>query len=745
MKKFDWNKINTICLTEEELIILSQCHKAIFTDILGIAGTYLQFGFERSTKNYLVVPLGILLPDMEHYLDMDLARKVAEMGSNPLASNQPLEWPCPLDVFINALVTGIHCPLSNQKLHKVCSIDESTTPLSPFPDPRYASFAEYFESKYNFRFSDLQQPALKCKRVSSGESRLRLLTSRFKSTQGEDVDRKTTRDDVVLFPECCSLYPLPANFWMLVRCLPSILWRVECTALVDVFRSTVASKTRIGFSSEGRECTTCTTLRGYQDYGFGDLKTQCFSTSSRGEEDAYILNSPTSTLRGPDNALLLQALTPKGASDSINLERLETLGDSFLKLATSVYLFCDLPQHTHEGNLSMARSRRVGNLNLYLLAKGKHIPGKVFSKGFEPKQMWIPPCTYFDTSDLSQATPEEMPPQDSKQCHYQYHKVTDKGVADCVESLLGAYLVSGGIESCLRFMKWMGIKINKKAQPQIAAMTSDDECMFQTSLSSSPSTPPKTKRPKTQNTPSFTPSDSVPLVIRASSAIFANHFGSPPSALFDPCKQKEVERLLKVSMGSLQPQLIQGVINWTFTDTSFLLQALTHASYTRNRVTDCYQRLEFLGDAVLDYLVTCYIYQTFPNFGPGEISGMRSALVNNNTFAELAVNLKLHKALLHNSPALFRQIPTYVEALNDKKAADRQAQEEEEEEEEGLGASVTVGTIKVSDDCTQYKQKGYFNLDTGHAVVNDLYTYYSYHDKTRNRRTQLHLRDIYPS
>lgn len=38
---------------------------------------------------------------------------------------------------------------------------------------------------------------------------------------------------------------------------------------------------------------------------------------------------------------------------------------------------------------------------------------------------------------------------------------------------------------------------------------------------------------------------------------------------------------------------------YKFRDRSFLLQAITHASYTSNRITDCYQRLEFLGDAVL--------------------------------------------------------------------------------------------------------------------------------------------------
>jgi dsRNA-specific ribonuclease len=44
---------------------------------------------------------------------------------------------------------------------------------------------------------------------------------------------------------------------------------------------------------------------------------------------------------------------------------------------------------------------------------------------------------------------------------------------------------------------------------------------------------------------------------------------------------------------------LEGRLCYKFRDRSFLLQAVTHASYSSNRVTDCYQRLEFLGDAVL--------------------------------------------------------------------------------------------------------------------------------------------------
>ena len=58
----------------------------------------------------------------------------------------------------------------------------------------------------------------------------------------------------------------------------------------------------------------------------------------------------------------------------------------------------------------------------------------------------------------------------------------------------------------------------------------------------------------------------------------------------------------------MRAERVEEILGYSFKEKSFLLQALTHASYTCNELTESYERLEFLGDAVLDYLVTCYIY-----------------------------------------------------------------------------------------------------------------------------------------
>jgi dsRNA-specific ribonuclease len=66
---------------------------------------------------------------------------------------------------------------------------------------------------------------------------------------------------------------------------------------------------------------------------------------------------------GPSPSVVLQALTMSNANDGINLERLETIGDSFLKYAITTYLYCTY-DNIHEGKLSHLRSKQVRSVTL---------------------------------------------------------------------------------------------------------------------------------------------------------------------------------------------------------------------------------------------------------------------------------------------------------------------------------------------------------------------------------------------
>lgn len=72
------------------------------------------------------------------------------------------------------------------------------------------------------------------------------------------------------------------------------------------------------------------------------------------------------------------------------------------------------------------------------------------------------------------------------------------------------------------------------------------------------------------------------------------------------------------------------------------------------------QRLEFLGDAVLDLIITTDIYKHHRDIDPGELTDLRSASISNEKFAEAAAKHHLHQYLQHGSGVLLQKIEEYV-------------------------------------------------------------------------------------
>ncbi|CAF4395857.1 unnamed protein product, partial [Adineta steineri] len=105
---------------------------------------------------------------------------------------------------------------------------------------------------------------------------------------------------------------------------------------------------------------------------------------------------------------------------------------------------------------------------------------------------------------------------------------------------------------------------------------------------------------------------------------------------------------------------VEKTINYKFNNKAYLIAAFTHPSSFANRLTNCYERLEFLGDAVLDFLVTRYIFVNDKNITPGRVTDIRQDLSNNGRLAYILVACGLHTKILHNSPDLFGKISVYV-------------------------------------------------------------------------------------
>jgi len=93
---------------------------------------------------------------------------------------------------------------------------------------------------------------------------------------------------------------------------------------------------------------------------------------------------------------------------------------------------------------------------------------------------------------------------------------------------------------------------------------------------------------------------------------------------------------------------LEGKIGVIFKNHDLLLQALTHRSYLNENPKwhlDHNERLEFLGDAVLELVVTEYLYNKYPN-PEGELTNWRAALVNAIMMAKVSAKIDLNEYLL---------------------------------------------------------------------------------------------------
>ena len=91
------------------------------------------------------------------------------------------------------------------------------------------------------------------------------------------------------------------------------------------------------------------------------------------------------------------------------------------------------------------------------------------------------------------------------------------------------------------------------------------------------------------------------------------------------------------------------IIEVEFKDQTILYESLTHRSFlneNKGQKGRHNERLEFLGDAVLELVITDYLYQQYPDKTEGDLTSIRSALVNAQTCAEVSnkIGVKIGRA-----------------------------------------------------------------------------------------------------
>ncbi|MBE6955282.1 MAG: ribonuclease III [Ruminococcaceae bacterium] len=96
-------------------------------------------------------------------------------------------------------------------------------------------------------------------------------------------------------------------------------------------------------------------------------------------------------------------------------------------------------------------------------------------------------------------------------------------------------------------------------------------------------------------------------------------------------------------------EALQARLGYNFRDPELLKSALMHSSYANENRTKGYEsneRLEFLGDSILGFVVADYLYRTYPDRPEGEMTRTRAGMVCEEALHQVALALKLNEHLL---------------------------------------------------------------------------------------------------
>ncbi|KAL5794142.1 hypothetical protein ACOSP7_002736 [Xanthoceras sorbifolium] len=108
---------------------------------------------------------------------------------------------------------------------------------------------------------------------------------------------------------------------------------------------------------------------------------------------------------------------------------------------------------------------------------------------------------------------------------------------------------------------------------------------------------------------------------------------------------------------------LEEILGYKFKNKSLLEEAFTDSSYPEKHFS--YERLEYVGDSVLNLLFTKEQFFMYPDLPPGALTRLRSANVNTEKLARVAIKLGLHRYLRHKKPVLEEQIREFsAEILN---------------------------------------------------------------------------------
>ncbi|TBU27162.1 P-loop containing nucleoside triphosphate hydrolase protein [Dichomitus squalens] len=273
---------------------------------------------------------------------------------------------------------------------------------------------------------------------------------------------------------------------------------------------------------------------------------------------------------------LVTAITAPAAQERFHYQRLETLGDTVLKFITSNLLYADFPLW-HEGYLSRKKDHAVANVNLARWAVKKGLYRWIIRDRFIPRK-WKPHYSSIAAGAVDEIldgrSREGTPTASDAAAQNGNSKESKKGKAE----ELSTKMLADVVESLIG------------AAYEDGGFDRAIDCVTAFNLGLS--------------------WKKLPEYIGAMHAV--DDIDDIPEQL----------------------ALVEHMINYRFTRRTFLVQALTHASYQGDSATMSLERLEFLGDAALDMIVVDYLYHAEgKDYSPGYMHIKKMAVVNSHILA----------------------------------------------------------------------------------------------------------------
>ena len=97
---------------------------------------------------------------------------------------------------------------------------------------------------------------------------------------------------------------------------------------------------------------------------------------------------------------------------------------------------------------------------------------------------------------------------------------------------------------------------------------------------------------------------------------------------------------------------IENIVNYKINNYSIFEQAFRHKSINCDNNLESYERLEFLGDSILNFIIAKYLYEKYPNENEGFLTRIRTKIVSGKSLSKIAYDLELYNYIQMNEKAL---------------------------------------------------------------------------------------------